>query len=106
MGWTNSHPHQFIIEAEYYGEPEEEDGYSEDLKNEKRHRLNQLVQRKGFKFTCGYDFGDNWEHTIHVETILPIEQGRQARLSARRYRRRGGVRRYSGDLAKPGAPRT
>jgi hypothetical protein len=40
MGWTNSHLHQFIIDDEYYGEPEEEDGYSEDLKNEKRYRLN------------------------------------------------------------------
>lgn len=77
MGWTNSHLHQFIIEAEYYGEPEEEDGYSEDLKNEKRYRLNQLVQRKGFKFTYEYDFGDKWEHTIHVDAILPIEKGRQ-----------------------------
>ena len=50
MGWTNSHLHQFIIDGEFYGEPEEEDAYSEDLKNEKRYRLNQLVERKGFKF--------------------------------------------------------
>jgi hypothetical protein len=77
MGWTNSHLHQFIIDDEYFGEPEEEDGYSEDLKNEKRHRLNQFVERKGFKFIYEYDFGDSWEHTIHVEVILPIEKGKQ-----------------------------
>ena len=77
MGWTNSHLHQFIIDGEFYGEPEEEDAYSEDLKNEKRYRLNQLVERKGFKFIYEYDFGDIWEHTIHVEAILPIQKGTQ-----------------------------
>jgi hypothetical protein len=76
MGWTNSHLHQFIIDGEYFGEPEE-DGYSEDLKNEKRYRLNQVVERKGFKFIYEYDFGDSWEHTVHIEAILPIEKGAQ-----------------------------
>jgi len=75
MGWTNSHLHQFIIDDIYYGEPEEEDGYSEDLKNEKRYRLNQFVKRKGFKFIYEYDFGDSWEHTFLVEAILPAEKG-------------------------------
>lgn len=77
MGWTNSHLHQFVIDDEYYGEPEEEDGYSEDLKNEKRYRLNQFVERKGVKFIYEYDFGDSWEHTVHIEAILPIEKGAQ-----------------------------
>jgi hypothetical protein len=77
MGWTNSHLHQFIIDDEYYGEPEEADGYSEDLQNEKRYRLNQFVERKGFKFTYEYDFGDSWEHTVHVEAILPVEKGKK-----------------------------
>ncbi len=77
MGWTNSHLHQFIMNDEYYGEPDMEDGYSEDLKNEKRYRLNQFINRKGFKFIYEYDFGDSWEHTILIEGILPIEQGKQ-----------------------------
>jgi hypothetical protein len=77
MSWTNSHLHQFIINDEFYGELEEEDGYSKELKNEKRHRLNQFVTRKGFKFIYEYDFGDSWEHVIHVEAILPVEKGKQ-----------------------------
>ena len=75
MGWTNSHLHQFIIEDEYYGEPEDSD-YG-DIKNEKRYRLNQFVRRKGFKFIYEYDFGDSWEHTVHIEAILPMEKGKQ-----------------------------
>jgi len=77
MGWTNSHLHQFIIDDEYYGEPEEEDRYSEELKNEKRYRLNQFVARKGYKFIYEYDFGDSWEHTVHIEAILPVQKGAQ-----------------------------
>ena len=77
MGWTNSHLHQFFIAGELYGEPEEEDAYSEDLKNEKRYRLNQFVRRKGFKFIYQYDFGDSWDHTVHVKAILPVQKGMQ-----------------------------
>ncbi len=72
MGWTNSHLHQFIIDEEFYGEPDDEFGDIE-IKNEKRYRLNQFVERKGFKFIYEYDFGDSWEHTILVEAILPAD---------------------------------
>ena len=75
MGWTNSHLHQFIIDDEYYGDPEDDE--MGDMKNEKRYRLNQFVRRKGFKFIYEYDFGDSWEHIILVEAILPIQKGAQ-----------------------------
>jgi hypothetical protein len=74
MGWTDSHLHQFIINDEFYGEPDDE--FSDiEIKNEKRFHLNQFVERKGFKFIYEYDFGDSWEHAILVEAILPIEKG-------------------------------
>jgi hypothetical protein len=74
MGWTDSHLHQFIINDEFYGEPDDE--FSDiETKNEKRYHLNQFVERKGFKFIYEYDFGDSWEHTILIEAILPIEKG-------------------------------
>lgn len=75
MGWTNSHLHQFIINGEYYGKPQDSD-YG-DIKSEKQYRLNQFITRKGFKFIYEYDFGDSWEHTVHVEAILPVEKGKQ-----------------------------
>jgi hypothetical protein len=74
MGWTDSHLHQFIINDEFYGEPDDE--FSDiETKNEKRYHLNQFVERKGFKFIYEYDFGDSWEHTLLIEAILPIEKG-------------------------------
>ncbi len=75
MGWTNSHLHQFFIDDESYSDPDN-DEYHEML-NEKRYGLNQFLKRKGYKFIYEYDFGDSWEHTIHVEAVLPIEGGKQ-----------------------------
>lgn len=77
MGWTNSHLHHFIINDDFYGEPDEDEFSDIETKNEKRFRLNQFVTRKGFKFVYEYDFGDSWEHTILVEAILPAEKGTQ-----------------------------
>lgn len=77
MGWTDSHLHQFIINDEFYGDPEDDEFGDLDTKNEKRYRLNQFVERKGFKFVYEYDFGDSWEHTVHIEAILPVEKGGQ-----------------------------
>jgi hypothetical protein len=75
MGWTDSHLHQFIINDEFYGEPDDDEFSDIETKNEKRFHLNQFVERKGFKFVYEYDFGDSWYHTILVEAILPAEKG-------------------------------
>jgi len=77
MGWTDSHLHHFIINDEFYGEPDDDEYSDIETKNEKRFHLNQFVERKGFKFIYEYDFGDSWEHTLLVEAILPIEKGAQ-----------------------------
>ncbi|HEY5730410.1 MAG TPA: plasmid pRiA4b ORF-3 family protein [Anaerolineales bacterium] len=77
MGWTDSHLHHFIINDEFYGEPDDDEFSDIETKNERRYRLNQIVERKGFKFIYEYDFGDSWEHTILVEAILPAEKGTQ-----------------------------
>ena len=51
MGWTKSHLSQYLIEAEYYGEPEEEvDGYCDILeifRNLEHPEHNDLVKEFG-----------------------------------------------------------
>jgi hypothetical protein len=42
-------------------------------KSSQRVKLNKLVSA-GEKFLYEYDFGDDWEHEILVENILPVEQ--------------------------------
>ena len=75
MGWTNSHLHHFIINEEFYGSPEDDEFGDMGTKNETRFKLNQFVNRAGFKFRYEYDFGDSWDHEIVLEKILPFEVG-------------------------------
>ncbi len=72
MGWTDSHLHAFIIFGISYGDPNQEVGL-----DEKKYRLNKLNLREKDKFFYVYDFGDNWEHQILIEKILPIDEKAQ-----------------------------
>ncbi len=74
MGWTNSHLHHFIINNEFYGEPEDDEFGDMGIRNESRFKLNQLVGGEGFKFRYEYDFGDSWMHGLVIEKILPAEK--------------------------------
>jgi len=73
MGWTDSHLHQFVIDGRYYGEPDPE---FREVVSEKRVRLSQVVGDEKARFVYEYDFGDNWQHQIVVERILPPEEGK------------------------------
>lgn len=72
MGWSDSHLHEFNIFGVSYGDPEQEVG-----SDEKKVRLNKLHLEEKHKFLYVYDFGDNWEHTILVEKILPMDEEKQ-----------------------------
>jgi hypothetical protein len=75
MGWEDYHLHMFTLGQEIYGNPEYDETGEFGTKDEKRYRLNQFVNREGFKFRYEYDFGDSWDHTLLVEKILPAEKG-------------------------------
>ncbi|MGA8832332.1 MAG: plasmid pRiA4b ORF-3 family protein [Desulfomonilaceae bacterium] len=72
MGWSDSHLHEFNIFGVSYGDPEQEVG-----SDEKRVRLNKLDLEEQDKFAYIYDFGDDWEHQIVIEKILPIDEKTQ-----------------------------
>jgi hypothetical protein len=74
MGWANYHLHQFTIGGEEYGQPDPD--YDFEMEDERKVKLYQVVPMEKFKFSYGYDFGDNWEHTVLVEKILPVEKGK------------------------------
>jgi len=72
MGWTNSHLHQFIIGGKYFAEPDPE--YDPEVENEKLMRLSQVVSGVNDRSIYEYDFGDNWEHEVLIEKILPVNE--------------------------------
>ncbi|MEI8182962.1 MAG: plasmid pRiA4b ORF-3 family protein [Desulfomonile sp.] len=75
MGWGGGHLHEFDIHGVSYGDLSQfEKG---DVLDEKKIRLDQLITGEKEKFFYVYDFGDNWEHEILLEKILPIDPGTQ-----------------------------
>lgn len=74
MGWENSHLHAFRIYGESYSAPSPYDvNHLKELgmKSSSRVKLNSLITEAGEKFHYDYDFGDDWEHIILIEKILP-----------------------------------
>ncbi len=69
MGWTDSHLHEFKIGGAHFGVPDPDDDWGEEVIAEKKCRLDRMLA-PGFKqFQYVYDFGDDWEHVIKVESL-------------------------------------
>lgn len=72
MGWENYHLHQFLIGGTSYSQPQQ---FGLEARNEKIVMLSKVVIEEKFKFSYIYDLGDDWEHEIFVEKILPLSDG-------------------------------
>lgn len=70
MGWKDQYLHTFVIAGREYGEPSTE-GIRRIL-DERKFTLRELVPAAKTKIKYTYDFGDDWEHEIEVEEILPV----------------------------------
>jgi hypothetical protein len=83
MGWQNAHLHQFRIAGRYYG-PQ---GADLHLEPEDGVRLGQVITTDPPPETPTvldylYDFGDDWEHQVIVETVVAADpDGRYPRCT-------------------------
>jgi len=77
MGWDDSHLHEFRIGPKRFGEldPNYELMGMEPMGDEHTTRLYMVIGKAKAKATYNYDFGDDWEHTIVVEKVLPPDPG-------------------------------
>lgn len=83
MGWHGGHLHEYVVGRMHYGIPDDEWPGPEPVVDERRVRLNTLVEAGARRFTYLYDFGDNWEHTVKVEDLLmPPREGARIRCIA------------------------
>lgn len=77
FGWTNSHLHEFVVGHRRFM-PRFEDGFDpmfeDDVEDERTVRLSDLRLKAKSKLLYTYDMGDNWEHLILVEKVLPIDE--------------------------------
>ena len=72
MGWTDSHLHGFRKGHDSYGVPDPD--FPGDFKNERNVRFDHLAA-EGETIVYDYDFGDNWEHDIKIEKVVPPQKG-------------------------------
>ena len=73
-GWWDYHLHMFEIAGTEYGSPDPDGDLDLRFLNDTRHKLNSLHLTPGMSFRYRYDFGDDWEHTVRLEDVLPPEQ--------------------------------
>lgn len=71
MGWTNTHLHEFQIEGERYGTLYDDEHMVENINEDHKFKLEEVLPARGERFSYQYDFGDCWNHLIEVEEILP-----------------------------------
>jgi hypothetical protein len=70
MGWQDEHPFDFRVGDKIYSEPyPDDDMYERKTYNAKSIRLKTLVERGVGQFLYTYDFGDNWQHDIVIESV-------------------------------------
>ena len=70
MGWEGYHLHEFEIAGEHYGIADPDDPFGPPVVAEARAKLGACLQgMKSLRYV--YDFGDDWEHKIKVEKVLP-----------------------------------
>jgi hypothetical protein len=74
MGWYDAHLHEFEIAGASYGSPDFD--FGNDIQDDNKVRLNQVIGKNTKRFRYTYDFGDDWVHVIEVEKVLPYEQER------------------------------
>lgn len=74
MGWTNSHLHIFSDGIVEYSPKEFE---VENAKDSRIVRLDKILKEEKSKINYVYDFGDNWEHDLILEKILPPDNQSQ-----------------------------
>ena len=74
MPWENTHLFQFTIGDRVYGEPGPEDAaWGRKIYQAKGMRLDALIGRGVTEFVYTYDFGDDWQHRITVESVGVVD---------------------------------
>ncbi|EFA11354.1 uncharacterized protein y4hQ [Tribolium castaneum] len=71
MGWGNYHLHVFVAAGDVrIGIPEDSVGF-DDIVDEGKAKISSFLKNPKDKVKYTYDYGDNWQHVITVEKLLP-----------------------------------
>lgn len=70
MGWEGGHLHEFIFGDTNYGVPDPDFPSDPPMRDQARVTLSKALGALK-SFTYVYDYGDNWQHRVKVEKVLP-----------------------------------
>lgn len=73
FGWWDYHLHQYIVDDQYFGEPNPE--FADDLPpmiDECDATLRSISGAKAIVYE--YDFGDSWRHVIEIEDVAVVPE--------------------------------
>lgn len=74
MGWLNCHMHQFVVGGTLIGVQDDNDfGLDMDVEDERKWRIDHVLRGEKDKLHYEYDFGDDLQHQITLEKILPFD---------------------------------
>jgi hypothetical protein len=71
MGWTDSHLHEFVVADTRIG-PRHSDP-PPTVRDETRIKISDMFVRAKQEGLYLYDFGDGWEHSLTLGSVLPLE---------------------------------
>jgi hypothetical protein len=83
MGWTNAHLHAFNMihpetgESEEIGIPDDSDFAEIPMLAGWEENIADWFSKENMKADYNYDFGDDWNHEVVLEKILPKETGKK-----------------------------
>jgi hypothetical protein len=83
MGWNDSHLHEFRVKDPSLGLTEVVGIPAEEFKGETKvhpgweKKIADYFQAAGATAEYRYDFGDNWQHSLELEGIVPPKEGVQ-----------------------------
>jgi hypothetical protein len=71
MGWQDYHLFEFQVAGKRYGIPEGK--WDKEVLQARSIKLAALVSNGVKRFDYVYDFGDDWEHTIGIESVVEAD---------------------------------
>ncbi len=79
MGWKNAHFHGFNAGGGIrYGKLDpDSDGYNDEILDESKAKLTNLVTKPKDRFTYDYDYGDGWSHMVELLKIREPQDNAQ-----------------------------
>ncbi len=75
MGWENYHLYDFEVGGRHYTDPRGMDDL--DMGDAGKVKLSGVAPEGKAKLRYTYDFGDDWQHEVLVEKVVPPEDGQK-----------------------------